>query len=127
VHHFAATFAQKDGVDVATETRIVHIANAAGTLAAVKAVVNQAAAGGDKNFTIDVKKSSGGGAYASMLSAAITMNSGNTARVAVAGTPGATPTYVAGDVLEIVITTGGSTGNQAQGLAVTLLLQENPA
>jgi hypothetical protein len=123
VHHFPVSLSQAAGSVVASETRVVHIAKAAGTIAYVAVVTDTAPTGGDKAFTVDVKKSTGGGAFASVLSAVVTVNSSSTSKTPQAGTV-SVAAYAAGDVLEIVIAASGSTGTQGYGPCVTVYLQE---
>jgi len=126
VHQFPLHHTQNDGSDVTTQVEVVHIAYAAGTVVAVEAVCDQAP-DTDETITIDVLKSTGGGAFATLLTGAIVLDSGNSARVLEAGTLVATPTYADGDLIEISVTDGGGTGNQGQGLCVTVWCRESPA
>lgn len=114
---------------VAAVTNIVHVARGAGTLVSVEAAVNAVPTGTgvDKKTTIDFQKSTGGAAFASMLSAAFDIESTDTDRVAVAGTVAAGNTYADGDLLRIVVTVSGSTGTQAADLVVTAFVYEATA
>jgi hypothetical protein len=123
VHHFAKHYGQDNGADVASKTHLLHAAKTAGVLAAVEVAVSTAPTGGDKKFTVDVQKSTGGGAFATMLSAVVTIDSGKSNFSVTAGTiSGAS--YAAGDILEVIVTASGSTGSQGQGLSVDAYLQE---
>ena len=126
VHQFPLSHTQNDGSDVTTQTELIHIAYGAGTVVAVEAVCDQAP-DGDETITIDLLASSGGGAFATMLTAAIVLDSGNTDRVAEAGTVSGSNTYADGDILEITVVDGAGTGNQGQGLCVTVWVRESPA
>jgi hypothetical protein len=118
---------QAAGADVATKTEPCHAAHADGTLEAVDIFVTTAPTGGDKAFTVDFQKSTGGGAFATMFSAVVTINSSKTAKTVYPATLAAGVTYVAGDVFQWVITASGSTGSQGQGLCCVAKLRENPA
>ena len=77
-------------------------------------------------MTVDLKKSSGGGAFASVLTAALVINSATAVRTAVAAVlDAAKDDYAAGDVFEVVVSVSG-TGTQAQGLVVTVFFEERP-
>jgi hypothetical protein len=111
------TYAQPN-VTATTETKVVHgVFGTTGVLSAIKAGsigVNAGAA----TVTIDLKKNG-----TSILSAVITLNNANTARVMVAGTFSAT-TLAVGDVLELVITATAGGGTLATGVFVELDLYE---
>lgn len=127
VHRFAVPYSQSVGSAVVAETgKMVHVAAAAGILAAVKAAVDTLATGEDRALTVDVKKSTAGGAWATVLSAVITIDDEDTAKTAYTGTI-ASAAYVAGDLFEIVVTVAGSASAQALGLGVSLFFDENPA
>ena len=118
---------QAPGADVVAQAEIVHVAARAGVVASIEAAVDAAPTGGDKAVTIDIKKSTGGAAWASILTAAIVINAATSSRVAVAGViDAAKAAYAAGDLFEVVATVSGATGDQAQGLAVTVFFEERP-
>src|SRR5512146_2002606 len=62
IHQFPIEYHQNSGADVAAATALLHVAKAAGTIVAVKVGPDTAPTGGDKAFTVDVKKSTAGGA-----------------------------------------------------------------
>ena len=74
---------------------------------------------------VDLQKSTGGGAFASVLSAPLALNSTNTLLVPTAATI-TTASLVKGDILRIVITVSGASGTHPQGLVVTVDLAETP-
>lgn len=125
VARFAKDHRQASGADVAAKTELIHIAKYAGIVKSVEAAIDDAITG-DNTVVIDLKKSTGGGAFATVLSSALTINSASAAQTAIAATVDATKDdYVAGDVFEIVVTVTG-TGTQAQGLNVTVFFEESP-
>lgn len=75
--------------------------------------------------TVDLQKSTGGGAFASILTAAITLNNATTARTAVAGTLAST-TLVQGDLLQIVITATAAGGTLATGVFAFVTVDSLP-
>jgi hypothetical protein len=128
-HQFPIHLSTAGGTAVTAVTNIVHIARGAGTVVSVEAALATVptGTGTDKTVTIDVQKSTGGAAFATLLSSTIVLDSGNTDRVAEAGTLAATPTYADGDLIQIVVTVSGSTGTQGTGLIVTAFVQEATA
>ena len=124
-HQFSLELNQDTGTATTAQTRIVHIARGPGVIVGVSAVADVAPTGGDKAATVDVKKSTAGGAFASILSAVVTLNSSSTSKVVQAGSLSVT-SFVAGDLLEIVIAISGSTGSQGQGVCATVMIAEDP-
>lgn len=126
VHQFPLHYGQPAGQDVAAATAGLHIVNgSSGQVVDVEAVALAVPAGGGKAVSIDIKRSRNGGAFATILSAPIAINAASTVRVPIAANV-ASADLVAGDVLEAVVTTSGSTGTQAQGLLVTVTISEAP-
>lgn len=113
-------------------------ANAAGTLSTSTARVFSAYASGTiqqiycsldtvptstNTVTIDVKKSTAGGAYATILSSTVVFNNASTARTVVAATI-SSASFVVGDIFQVTWTVVGSS---AADLLVTLHGDVNPA
>ncbi|HZT79628.1 MAG TPA: hypothetical protein VFA26_05385, partial [Gemmataceae bacterium] len=104
--------------------RIVRGANA--TVLALQAAITEAVAtGADRTVTLDLQKSTGGSAFATILAAPVQFTSGSALR-AVSAAVISSASLTAGDVLRLVVTAGGSAGAQAQGLAATVTLREDP-
>ena len=118
VHQYQPKLAQAHGSSATAERRIVHVANAAGSLVAVK-VVPVVAALGDSTATIDVKKNG-----ASMLGSTVAINSSKAAYSATLGTVSGSGAYVAGDVIEVVQTVSAGTGTLPQGVCTEIVLRE---
>ena len=116
-HQYAPILAQVDGSAASAETRVVHVAKAAGTVEQFQAgpVV---AATGDSTVTIDLHKNG-----SSILTATITIDNGDAAYAKV---PAAIDDdeYVAGDVFEIVITVSAGTGTLPQGVWAQPIFRE---
>ncbi len=126
VHQLQLPYAQAPGSDIATATLDLYIARAAGTVVSFEAAITGLAASGDRSVTVDLHKSTGGGAFATVLSAPIALDIGNTIRVLEAATVGSAA-YVDGDLFRIIVTqVAGTTGTRPQGLIVTTTLGENP-
>lgn len=114
------------GSNIAAVTKLHHIVRGAtGTIVGFEVAIT-GAAGGDRTATVDLQKSTSGGAFATVLTAPITINSTTTIRTAVAATI-ASASLVDGDILQIVVALGGSSGTQPQGLVATTNLREDPA
>lgn len=104
---------------VAALTKLLHIAKASGTLQSFQGIVVTPATGADRTVSIDLKKSTGGGAMTTVLSASIQFTNGSSAFGYEAGTI-SSATYEQGDVFEAVVTVAGAAGNQALGLLISL-------
>lgn len=117
-HRFQQVVAQPNTA-AADETRVAHVVyGASGTIVAFSAG-SLAKAVGDATCTVDLKKNG-----TSVLSAPITLDSGNTNRVAEAGTVTST-SLVAGDVLEVVIDGTIGTGTLPTGVFAQVTLTES--
>ena len=110
-------------------THIVHVARGAGTLVSMEAVAATVPTGTGVDFdvTVDVQKSTGGGAFATLLTTTAVIDDGETDRVPVAAVVSGSNTYADGDLLEFIITVSGSVGTQATGLCVTAFVYEATA
>ncbi len=124
IHHFAAHYHQNPGANAVAETTDVHIAQAAGTVKSFQAALTGVVPSVDRTVTLDLQRSTGGGAFATVLSAVITLSTSNTIRVAVAATI-SSAAYVAGDVFRVIAALAGSSGTNPQGVIATLFLQES--
>lgn len=124
-HQHKILFTQATGAVVVPEERIVHIAQKAATIVSVEAVL-ALAPDGSSSFTIDVKKSTGAGAFSSILTSVVTFNSSSVDRTLQAATLSGTPTLVDGDLLQVVIAEVSEDEDIGEGLAVVITLDENP-
>lgn len=125
-HRHVISYHQVGGTDVVSATIPLYLAYKGVTVLGVEAMAIAAPTGGDKKFTIDVKKSTAGGAAATILTAVLDFAS-KTNLTAYAATLSGTPTMIATDMLEVVIAASGSTGSQGQGLVVNIYVAENGA
>lgn len=117
---YQARLSQPQGSDAIAERRTVHMALAAGVVNAIKATLDVAITGAD-TVAVDVLKNG-----TSILSAPVSLTSGNAAGAVVNITPAVTA-YAAGDRLAVVVTPAHSTGTLPRGLYVALDLWEQPA
>jgi hypothetical protein len=111
---------QQPNTTATAETRVIHVCRAAGTIEAFVAG-SIAACTGNATITVDLRKNG-----STVLSAVITLDNANTARVVEAGTV-TTPDVAAGDVLEIVIAVNAGTGALGTGLFCAATVHEEPA
>lgn len=126
-HYRQIVYTQDGGTDIVTQTRLVYLAKGAGEVTHVWIRPATSPSGGDKQYTVDVKKAAdGSSSFTSILSAAVTISSADTSNTQQAATV-TTSTMSAKDCLEIVITASGSTGSQGQGLIVVIGIAEQPS
>lgn len=97
--------AQVDGTVSTGEARIFS-ALASGTLTNVNISLDTVNTSSD-TVVVDLQKSTGGGAYASVLSSTYTMNSSKTARTVYAATLSSTA-FAANDIFKVVWTVSGT-------------------
>ncbi len=92
-------------------------------LTAFGAWIEVQATGSDRTVSVDLQKSTGGGAYATVLSAPVAIDHTTTIRILVTATI-SSAAYVAGDIFRLVVAVGGVGSAQATGLAFKLATQE---
>lgn len=122
-----AAYRQDDGSDVVAAIVPIHInRGTTGTLKAVEVACVDAPEGGDKAFTVDVKKANQAAPTpATVLDAVVTVDS-TVADCQVKAAIITDSDLADGDVLLVVVAVSGSTGNQGQGLVVTLTIDQTP-
>ncbi len=116
-HRLTPTLAQVHGTAATTERRAVHVAHAAGTIAAFRAGVVVANVGA-ATIEVDLRKNG-----TTTLTAPISLDNGDAAYAEVDGSVSVT-SYVAGDVLEVVVTATAGGGTLGQGLYCHAVLNE---
>lgn len=110
---------------VAAVQDVFIVRGATGTIVSIEAAITGAiATGADRTVTVDLHRSTGGGAFATVLSATIVLDDDSVLRVAEAGTI-SSDSLLDGDILRIVVTVAGAAGNQGQGLVVTVHIRED--
>ncbi len=109
-------------------TKDVHIVRGAnGTLVGLQATINGTiATGADRTVTVDLQKSTGAGAFATVCSSTIGFTNASALRTAGSAVFSSTA-LVAGDMLRIIVTVAGSASAQALGLFATLTYEEEYA
>lgn len=124
VFQFPVYYSQPIGATVASASVDVFIATEVCNLASFK-VFNSTAPTGDRSFTVDLQKSTGGGAFATILSAVITRNSSDTDRTTESATI-SSAALIAGDVLRVVVAyTAGTTGTLPLGVTAQIMVEQN--
>lgn len=114
-HRLCPASVQLAGADVVARTEPIFIAPSPGLIEAFKVHVLVAPVGGTTGFTVDLQKSSGGGAYATVLTAVITVNDTNTNDRETETAAFADIDVAIGDAFRVVWALVGSGGSQAQG------------
>lgn len=117
------TYQQSPGSAVVAATQLLKIIRAPGTISAIDVITTTAATGADRTVTVDLQKSTGGGAFATVLSAVVTLNNTSVAKTVYSGSI-SSASVVAGDILQLVVAVAGAAGAQAQGLQVTVTEKE---
>jgi hypothetical protein len=124
---YKAHYSQPPTTAVVAATQDIHIVDGASgaVLKLQGAITGTIATGSDRTVNVDLQKSTGGGAFSSVLTGTLLFNSSSTlyqvlsASIATAG-------LVAGDILRVIVAVAGSAGNQALGLVVEACIQETP-
>jgi hypothetical protein len=116
---------QATGTAIVAMTEDIAVVGGAGTVVGVT-VMESTAPTGDHVTTVDVQKSTGGGAFATILTGTISYSVSQANLAVVAGTLLSVPALLAGDVLRVIVTVSGSTSSQGQGLVVTVTTNEAP-
>jgi hypothetical protein len=114
-------YTQKHGAAVVTERRPVYIAKATGTIAGFAVAVSVIPIG-DSTVTVDLLKNG-----ATVLSAVVTIDSGNVAYVSEPAGIAGGGTYVSGDMFEVNVTATVGTGTLPQGLIAQATFNEDPS
>lgn len=118
-----------DTTAIAAGDELLYIVRgAAGEVVSIEAAIVTAATGADRTVTVDLQKSTAGGAFSTVLTTTVNITNATTVLVPVAGVVNAsTGALVDGDILKLVWTVAGSAGNQAKGLVCTINLREDAA
>jgi hypothetical protein len=128
IHRFAVSvqlFAPGATI-IAVASQLLLVCRKGGELVSVEAAITTQATGGDRTVSIDIQKSTGGGAFATALSSPVAITNATAIRTAVAGVVGGAPSYIDGDVYQAVVTVAGAAGAQAAGLMLTVTFDQHP-
>jgi len=120
---FSAHYHQDGGTAIVAATSVIHLVGGTkATLIRFQAAITGVIPTGGNTVNVDLQRSTGGGAFASVLAATIPFGSTDALRTLKSATFSTTG-CIAGDLLQVVITV---TGSSAQGVIVTLDLQQSP-
>ncbi len=111
---------------VAAADMVGSIHGTSASIVLVRALVDTVATGADRTVTVDVKKSTGGGAFATVLTSTVVFNNASAARTWVTFSV-ASANLADGDVLQVTAAVAGAAGNQAQGLLVEVYAVQVPS
>lgn len=111
---------------VVAATHYIHMVyGATGEIIAFEAAITETiATGGDRTVTVDLEKYDGG--WASVLTAAIELDSADLLATLLSATI-SDADLADGDILRVTVAVAGAAGNQALGLMVNLVLNEDPS
>jgi hypothetical protein len=111
---------------ILNQMQVVLIAQAAGSIRNMQAAILGAiATGADRTVTVDLLRSTGGAAFATVLSAPIVFTNTSVLRALSTAVISAA-SYLANDFLLLNVVVAGAAGAQAQGLACQVRVAENP-
>ena len=109
---------------IVNATRYWKVARA-GNVIELRAAVTESIPTGTGTTTIDLQKSTGGGAFASMLSSTLVLNSSSTLLVDQTANL-STTTIAKGDTLKLTVTIFNGTGGPGAGLSIGVLMSGQP-
>lgn len=118
-------FAEGATITALASKILATIRGAQGTLLAFEAVIFTQATGADRTVSVNLHKSTGAGAFATICTTPCQITNSTAIRTMVPAVLSDT-SLVDGDILRAVVTVAGSAGAQALGLAVTLHFREDP-
>ena len=125
VHQTAHHYEQDPGAAVVSQTRLIHTVYGATATAIAMDVMTPSPPTGTDTVTVDLQKGNPTTGFATILAAPVTLNSSTVARQPVEASI-TSPNLLDDDTLQIVVTATAGSGAQAQGLLVTVTLQEAP-
>ena len=125
-HQHVIGYSQADGSDVVDAIVPVYTCRGVtATIIEVEVSCLDAPSGGDKKFTVDLKKANAGSPTpATVLSAVVDYSATRNDCEVVAGII-VSAALVVGDTIVVVVAVSGSTGTQGQGLIVTVTVRED--
>jgi hypothetical protein len=125
LHRYRVDYSQATGTAVVTlASYALCICKGTGTVRSFEAaIIGAIATGADRTVTIDLHKSTGAGAFATILSATVVFTNVSTIRVVSTATISDTA-LADGDMLYLTVTVAGAAGAQAQGLVCMLEYDE---
>lgn len=127
VHRFTVEYnKQVPGTAIVADTIGIHIARAVGKIREIEAaIIGAIATDVSRTVDIDLKKSTLTGAFASIMSSTIQFTNASALRTVTTGSINSED-FIAGDIFELTVAVAGGAGSQAQGLIVTITVEEEP-
>lgn len=126
VKTFAIPVRQYGTTAVVAQTDDIMIMTSTGTIVSMEAAITGTiATGADRTVTVDLHKSTGAGAFSTVCSATIGFTNASVLRT-LASAAFSSTSLVDGDILRVVVTVAGAAGNQALGLIVTTIINQDP-
>lgn len=122
-HRVVVRYAQAGGTNIADGQEIVYTMQAGGTIAAVQAFIETPPTGDGNETTVDVHKSTGAGAFATVLSDVITFAQDTNDAYSVSAADIASAAVADGDTLKIIIDAAAT--NPGQGICVIIVIHED--
>lgn len=110
---------------VALAAQLLTIFRTGGELIAIEGVITTQATGADRTVTVDLEKSTAGGAFATVLTTTVDIDNTTVIRTPVAGVVNDAD-VIDGDIYQLTVAVAGGAANQAEGLVVTVTMRENP-
>lgn len=115
----------EQATEVVNIEKLIHVSRVTGSIVALEAAIVSVPGTGN-SFTLDLQKSTGGGAFSSVLTSTLEFTSSSSAL-----TPGAAvidssaASLADGDILKLVVSCTSDTNGNAEGLVVTVTLKED--
>jgi hypothetical protein len=127
IQKFKKSYAQPPGSAVVAATLDLHVIDGATgfVLFLWAAITGAIATGSDRTVNVDLQRSTGGGAFSTVLSSTIQFNDTSTLYAIEQATISASGCEQT-DVFRVIVTVAGSAAAQAQGLIVEAGWQEQP-
>ena len=126
VHKFPLRYGQVGGTAVVDATQLLHIVSGAtATINSIEATIETPADDASRTIDVDLLVGNAGSGYSTVLSAPIAFANTDAARTVKAGTI-SSAALVDGDSLKLSVDVDGGSGNQAQGIVVTVFISEQP-
>lgn len=125
VHAHGESFSQTS--TIAAATYYFGPARAGGSIISFEAAITEAiATGADRTVTVNLLKSTGGGAFGTVLSASIQFTNGSTLR-AVSSATISSAAFIDNDLFQVTVAVAGAAGAQATGLTIRAFWTESYA
>ena len=126
IHKFPIRYTQSGGTAVVAGNNMLHtVVGATATIESIEAIIETPADDASRTIEIDLLAGNASSAFASVLSATVDFANTDAARTVKTGTI-SSASLTDGDSLKLTVAVAGGSGNQAQGLLVTVCVSENP-